>query len=290
MNTILRRSIGIRPLRFSFTVVNTFLRLFANPNDKLDPLFPNANLSLHLFEPRYKLMMQRIVCSTRCFAYVPKLDSYTPNIGDVALKAVLKEVEFLPDGRCLLEAKLEGRYRILEFFVEEGTQGLHYCRMELFRDEDMNETDASEVLALRDAGHALCRQLMQGNIRQRIESCHGLPPMEVEAFSLWLCGVCLNDHVKKMELLQSRTTLDRMRVGMECLRNLVNRLELYMQTLTSTNRGIAAATSFESEMSHDEEIPEDESEDLEEDINEDEDEGEEFMDEGVDEMDTADEE
>lgn len=229
-------------------------------------------------------MMQRIVCTTRCFAYVPKLDSYSPHIGDVALKAVLKEVEFLPDGRCLLEAKLEGRYRILEFFVEDGTQGLHYCRMEPFCDEEMNETDASEVLALRDAGHALCRQLMQGNIRQRIESCHGLPPMEVEAFSLWLCGVCVKDHQIKMEQLRSRATLDRMRVGIESLRHLVNRLELYMQTLSNPNRGIAAAASYESEMSQEGVHLDGESETYDEDMDEDEDDADDMMDDEIDEI------
>jgi hypothetical protein len=61
-------------------------------------------------------MMQRIVNTSRSFAYVPNLDTYNAHVGDIALKAVLKEVEFLPDGRCLLEAKLEGRYRILEHF------------------------------------------------------------------------------------------------------------------------------------------------------------------------------
>jgi Lon protease-like protein len=62
----------------------------------VDPLFPQGNLSLHLFEPRYKLMMQRIVNTSRTFAYVPNLDTYDTQVGDVALRANLKEVEFLP--------------------------------------------------------------------------------------------------------------------------------------------------------------------------------------------------
>lgn len=58
-------------------------------------MFPGSKLSLHLFEPRYKLMMQRVVNSNRAFAYVPNFSNYSAAIGDIALVAELKEVEFL---------------------------------------------------------------------------------------------------------------------------------------------------------------------------------------------------
>lgn len=58
-------------------------------------MFPGETLSLHLFEPRYKLMMQRVVNSTRAFAYVPNFVSYCARDGDLALVAELKETEFL---------------------------------------------------------------------------------------------------------------------------------------------------------------------------------------------------
>lgn len=58
-------------------------------------MFPGGRLNLHLFEPRYKLMMQRIVDSSRAFAYVPNFNTYLAQIGDVALVAELKDAEFL---------------------------------------------------------------------------------------------------------------------------------------------------------------------------------------------------
>ena len=58
-------------------------------------MFPGEKLSLHLFEPRYKVMIRRVLDSTRSFAYVPNFTSYTAVEGDVALIAVLKEVEFV---------------------------------------------------------------------------------------------------------------------------------------------------------------------------------------------------
>jgi hypothetical protein len=53
-----------------------------------------GRLDLHLFEQRYRLMMQRVVNSTRSFAYVPSFNQYNFNatVGDVALVAVLEEV------------------------------------------------------------------------------------------------------------------------------------------------------------------------------------------------------
>ena len=170
-------------------------------------------------------MMQRIVNTTRSFAYVPNLDTYNANVGDVALKACLKEVEFLPDGRCLLEAKLEGRFRILEHFVEDGTQGLHYCRMEPFADNPIPPEESSRIESLMAEADELCRQLLQGNIKQKIEAYHGLPPREVEAFSLWLCGVCLTNSTQKMDMLKCVHTLTRLQVGLDSLRLLWQRIQ-----------------------------------------------------------------
>jgi Lon protease-like protein len=56
-----------------------------------DALFPGARLDLHLFEPRYRLMMQRIINTTREFAYVPNFSNYQSRAGDVALVASLTE-------------------------------------------------------------------------------------------------------------------------------------------------------------------------------------------------------
>ena len=81
-------------------------------------MFPGSKLSLHLFEPRYKIMMQRVVDSTKSFAYVPNYSAYQADVGDIALVAKLKEVEFLSDGRCLLEAVLTGRFKIVEHYGE----------------------------------------------------------------------------------------------------------------------------------------------------------------------------
>jgi Lon protease-like protein len=58
-------------------------------------LCPGAILSLHLFEPRYRIMMQRVVHTTKSFAYIPNFRNYRANVGDLALLATIEEAEFL---------------------------------------------------------------------------------------------------------------------------------------------------------------------------------------------------
>jgi len=48
------------------------------------PMFPGEKLALHLFEPRYKLMMTRVVDTIRAFAYVPNFSNYSASKGVVA--------------------------------------------------------------------------------------------------------------------------------------------------------------------------------------------------------------
>ena len=86
-----------------------------------ETLFPGGRLDLHLFEPRYRVMMQRVVNSTRSFAYVANFNQYRAHVGDVALIAVLEEVEFMADGRCMLQAKLSSRMIIADHY------GKNYC-------------------------------------------------------------------------------------------------------------------------------------------------------------------
>lgn len=66
--------------------------------------------------------MQRVVNSTRSFAYVANFNQYRASVGDVALVAVLEEVEFMADGRCMLQAKLSSRMIITEHYGKNQRQ------------------------------------------------------------------------------------------------------------------------------------------------------------------------
>lgn len=174
-------------------------------------MLPGNKLSLHLFEPRYRLMMTRIVNSSRAFAYVSSPSGFES--GSVALVAELKEAELLEDGRWLLEATLCKRSRIVEHYIEEGTRGLHCCRIEPFHDEAVSEDRQGELQALRQHAVALSEQVLaSGHARRIVEEQFGaMPVLDYEQFSMWFASISPLSENEKAALLRSRDTIDRLR-------------------------------------------------------------------------------
>jgi len=187
-----------------------------------DTLFPFSPLSLHLFEPRYKVMCKRIVNGSRKFAYLPCFQSYSAKPGDVGVSADLTDVEFLPDGRALLQAKCRERFKVLDAWVEDGTQGLHWCKVELLPDDPPPTTDEedSEAMAAKVRAQAgECSQIFDtmmgrfGGLRSEIDSTHGPKPVDnAERLSFWLASVLPVNYVNKHSLLTTRCTLTRLGV------------------------------------------------------------------------------
>jgi len=105
-------------------------------------LYPTSLLRLHLFEPRYKLMIKRALDANRCFAYVPNFKDYKATIGDIGLVAKVEECQFMYDGRALLEANISMRFKITDHWMEEGTNNLFYCQYE----ELVDETEKEEII------------------------------------------------------------------------------------------------------------------------------------------------
>lgn len=188
-------------------------------------MFPGQTLALHLFEPRYKLMMRRIVDTSRSFAYVPNFTSYKASPGDIALTAELKEVEFLPDGRCLIEAALAARHKIIDHFVEEGTQGLHFCRLEPLKDNEIDESSA-DVFQLMSVARTFVTFLMHGGSGSKITKLYGSPPTSTSSgLSLWLTAVLPLDSMAKLELLASTDSLDRLRTCVQTIHQVMPALQ-----------------------------------------------------------------
>ena len=200
-----------------------------------DALFPGSRLELHLFELRYRVMMKRVVDTTRTFAYVPNFTNFWAKVGDVAMVAQLEEVDILPDGRALLQALLTGRYLLTDHFVEEGTQGLHYCRLSPLKDEPMSEEEiTATVQLLTDNTEKLDKYILTGqNLAKLEQRCGPVPPQarsvyttpstaantpqHLELLSLWLSSACPLSDREKMICLQSKSTSMRLQ---SCVKSL----------------------------------------------------------------------
>jgi Lon protease-like protein len=180
-------------------------------------MLPCNKLSLHLFEPRYRLMMTRIVNTSRAFAYLSI--AYEVAVGDIALVAELKETEFLADGRCILEATLCKRSRVVEHYVEEGTQGLHYCRLERIHDDTVPEAQQETLRALKQHAVTLSETLLSNaRARREAEEEFGpMPALDVEQFSWWFASISPLSRHERVVALHSRDTLDRLQSCVQCV-------------------------------------------------------------------------
>jgi len=189
-------------------------------------LFPGSRLALHLFEPRYKLMMKRVVDTTRSFAYVPNFTNYSAQVGDIALIADLRNVEFLADGRCLLDAVILKRMKIVEHYVEDGTQGLHYCRVKEYNDDAVVGDALSMAQDLQTTAVTLLTAYleMDPNRRRAIEEEHGpMPRNHPENLSLWLTAISAIPDRDRFALLSSKDTIDRLRRCISSLESMIQR-------------------------------------------------------------------
>ncbi|CAN0073438.1 unnamed protein product, partial [Discosporangium mesarthrocarpum] len=100
----------------------------------------------------------------------------------------LRECEFLSDGRVLLEAKLLGRHVVVDHFVEEGTQGLHYCMLEEREDEIPDAEGAVCLKALHKRARELANQVI-GPVKAQVMATHGEMPSTPQGLSMWIASI-----------------------------------------------------------------------------------------------------
>lgn len=196
----------------------------------MECLFPGTRLKLHLFEPRYKLMMQRVVNASRTFAYAP-YSEHNCREGALVLIFHLEECEFLPDGRCLIDGKIKSRAKVTSHHVEEGTQHLHYCNAIIFQDEPISDGEKEKVQEFLNIGRFLSSQLLESaspdgfSLRSKIEHKYGPIPSNDELFSLWLTAIVPLPENQKVALLSTTNTLQRLEVAVGSMIHLMQHVD-----------------------------------------------------------------
>lgn len=99
---------------------------------------PHSPTPLHIFEPRYRLMVRRCIQDkTRRFGMVPHDPTAPGGYPAVGVSLFVRRVRLLPDGRSFVNCIAEGqarRFRVLERGMSEG--GYSMCKVEWLRDRD----------------------------------------------------------------------------------------------------------------------------------------------------------
>lgn len=86
----------------------------------------DAPVALHFFEPRYKILIRRAWEGSRLFIFCP----CSPRRGDQGVLVRVSQAQFLADGRANIRGHGEQAVTLGNVWVEEGTGGLFYTKLD----------------------------------------------------------------------------------------------------------------------------------------------------------------
>lgn len=164
-------------------------------------LYPEIPLSLHIFEPRYRLMMRRCSMGSQCFGLVPFVNNQISNFGTIAK---LESVEPLPDGRFLIDSKGQQRFKILEMWE---TDGYKTGKVEFI--EDVEETLDEELFEKVDNISQNYLALLRDSLEE-IKEKYGEKPSDAPKLSFWLANILPLKQDQKLEILQMTSCNERL--------------------------------------------------------------------------------
>ncbi|CAF2114719.1 unnamed protein product [Brassica oleracea] len=194
----------------------------------MDVIVPCQKLSLHIFEPRYRLMVRRIMEGNHRMGMVA-LDSATGSPVDVACEVEITECDPLPDGRFVLELESHRRCRIVKAWDQDGYR---VAEVEWVTDippqSDQEKADLRELTtsaaSFARAWLERAKEAARHGDRRRLETLviveSMIPtPQDPERFSFWLATLTDRRPSERLELLGLQDTGERIRRGLIYLRS-----------------------------------------------------------------------
>jgi Lon protease-like protein len=175
-------------------------------------LFPWVPLPLHIFEPRYRQMLDDIRAGNNLFG-LSYFDASTsekeiPSVGSVGCVAKVTDSQALPDGRSNILTIGVIRYRIEEY-VERGDPYL-VARVSYFEDED------EDAEAVRDGSREVAETFTRiaravRTINDERANLPNIADTEPQRLSFLVAAAMEVDTDVKQELLELRLTSERLR-------------------------------------------------------------------------------
>jgi ATP-dependent Lon protease len=187
-------------------------------------LFPGRPLPMHIFEFRYRIMMNTIVASDRRFG-VLMWDSEKGQPAEIGCCAEIIHFQRLPDDRMKVLTMGQQRFRVLEYVREKPYRvGLVEWIEDRPTEEDLRPVATEVEGLLRDVVH------LSGKLTdQPIELPENLPSLPLE-LSYWVASHFDGVAVEQQALLEMQDTNTR--------------LEREVEILTSTRNHLAARTAL----------------------------------------------
>ena len=222
-----RREALVRPIRDAWA---NKLAVYSSA----EILFPYQSLLLNMHEARYALLMQRlqrVSSGPRCFALVGSGGAASEGSVGVVCEVL---------GDCVsdsgaVQVNAKGRCLVQSLWVEEGTHGLAYARVEMIDDVDEASTSSPSAYQAQVADAV---QRIHGLIHshdslspQSFHVLFGTVPSSPHELSFWIfqalavdAGVVSVDPWLAAEVMTSRSLLWRLNVGEDLLHESIQAL------------------------------------------------------------------
>ena len=179
-------------------------------------LFPGVFLPLHIFEPRYREMVEEALATDRLIGMVLLRDGWQddyegcPPVYELGCSALITHCEKLPDGRYNIVLRGLDRFRIVE---EDRTRSFRRARTASVPDRTLTEDERAELRLLRGRIEALLAPSEQGE---------GIDPRAASAMSdedlvNALAQYLDLDAIEKQALLEQPDVPERARALVELL-------------------------------------------------------------------------
>ena len=187
-------------------------------------LFPSRPLPLHIFEYRYRIMMNTILEHDRRFG-VLSIDPATGKIAEYGCCAEILHFQRLPDDRMKMLSFGQQRFKVLEYVREKPYRvGLVEWIEDKPSAEDLSPMATEVEELLRDVVHLSAKLTSQ-----KIELPDDLPSSPTE-LSYWVASNLYGVASEQQALLEMQDTLTR--------------LQREQEILSSTRSHLAARTAL----------------------------------------------
>jgi len=195
-------------------------------------LLPNEVLPLHIFEPRYRQMLEDIQLRRNLFG-VTLFEAEgefpdRPEIGTVGCAAEVRETNKLPDGRSNIITSGIIRYRLLNY-VEGDSEYLN-ANVEFFEDE---KADDEIVQPVADEVFDLFERIAKAafKLSGNRGSFPEIPKTEPESLSFLVTAAFNLDNDVKYRMLEMTSTADRLAKLRSILLQAVDKMEANAETV-----------------------------------------------------------
>ncbi|GES78069.1 ATP-dependent protease La domain-containing protein [Rhizophagus clarus] len=205
-------------------------------------VFPKMPCFLHVFEPRYRLMIRRCMQSRqRQFGMVLARGNGYQDYGTML---EIRSAEFLTDGRSLVETIGTYKFRVIEKGVKDGYDVGKIERIDDISPEEEERIEREEIRRadiyntsnplnnpikeyttseLIGISRDFIETLRNGNspwLLQRLNSVYGDMPDDPSDFSYWVASVIPIAEAEKYRLLELRSVRERLKLIVEWISSL----------------------------------------------------------------------